>query len=83
MIGRHLAIYFLPFRGGSGQKAAWPELCRIIWYLGSGMIGDSFEFKKRGQLFVGSNDKPLSVITMCVCREKHASELSRHRQSVS
>ncbi len=34
-IRRHLAIYFLPLRGESGQKAAWRELCRIIRHLGS------------------------------------------------
>ena len=38
IIRRHLAIYFLSFRGRSAQKAAWRELCRIIRHLGSGII---------------------------------------------
>ena len=32
----------------------------------------TFEFEKRRQLFVGTNDKPLSVVAVRVCREKHA-----------
>jgi hypothetical protein len=32
----------------------------------------TFEFKKRGQLFVGTNDESLSIVAVCVCREKHA-----------
>jgi hypothetical protein len=31
-------IYFPPFRGRNAQKAAWRELCRIIWHSGSEMI---------------------------------------------
>jgi hypothetical protein len=30
------------------------------------MVRDSFEFKKRGQLFVGTDDKSLSVAAMRV-----------------
>jgi hypothetical protein len=30
------------------------------------MIGDSLKFKKRCQLFFSTNDKPLSVVAMCV-----------------
>ncbi len=30
-------------------------------------VRDSFEFKKRGQLFVGTDDKSLSVAAMRVC----------------
>ena len=33
---------------------------------------DSFEVKKRAQLVVGTNDKPLSVVAMCICCQKHA-----------
>jgi hypothetical protein len=37
-INHRIMLYFLPFRGGSGQKAAYRELCRIIWVFGSAMI---------------------------------------------
>ena len=36
------------------------------------IASDCFEFKKRGQLFVGTNDEPLSIIAVRVCCEKHA-----------
>ena len=33
---------------------------------------DSFEFEKRCQLFVGSNDESLSVVAVCIYSEKDA-----------
>jgi hypothetical protein len=29
-----------------------------------------FKFHKRCQLFIGTHDKPLSVVTMCVCNDE-------------
>jgi hypothetical protein len=31
------------------------------------IVADSFEFQKRGQLFIRSDDKTLSIVAMRVC----------------
>jgi hypothetical protein len=71
IIRRHRAVYFLPFRGRSAQKAAWRELCRIISALGkrNDFARDSFKFKKGCQLFVGPHNETLSVAAMCICNK--------------
>jgi hypothetical protein len=43
IIRLHFAIYFLRFRGRSGQKAASRGLCRIIRHLGSGIVSEPRE----------------------------------------
>jgi hypothetical protein len=42
-----------------------------IWFPGC-LLQLTFKFEKRCQLLVGTNDKPLSVVAVGVCREKHA-----------
>ena len=58
------------FSGNTGptpgaSKTFQPQRCGRISMTVT--VRDSFEFKKRGQLFVGTDDKSLSVAAMRVC----------------
>src|SRR6266567_6215432 len=80
IIRLHLAIYFLPFQGGSGQKAAWPELCRIIEHLGSGMIrpfaqniwDQSCTFFNRDREIVGRSHRELRQLEISLFPARRA-----------
>jgi hypothetical protein len=36
------------------------------------IVCDSFKFEKRCQLFIGADDEPLSVVSVPICGQKHA-----------
>jgi len=47
------------------------------------MVRDSFEFKKRGQLFVGTDDKSLSVAAMRVWKHRQARPMKSSAESAA
>src|SRR5437867_5628321 len=62
------------FSGKTGStpgasKTFHPQRCGLISI--TVIACDPFKFEKRCQLFVGSNDEPLSVIAVRICCEKH------------
>jgi hypothetical protein len=52
----------------------WRWQSNTQWAYGwcTAIARDSFEFKKRCQLFIGSNDESLPIVAVRICCEKHA-----------